>query len=322
MFHFAETLQSSDSKHKIGRNERPYLIAELGLNHNKDPELAKKMVAAAAESGANAVKLQSYTTKFFVNSDDEQAKPLYDIFAEYEIDQAFHIAVRDAAKSEGVDFISTPLTLDWVDHLAEMNADYLKIASGDINNFQLLERAASTKLPLLISTGASHFSQIERVISFLKLWKREQSALLHCVSLYPTPPEKTNLSRIARIENHFQVLTGFSDHTLGDSAAPLAIAAGAVLIEKHFTLDTSLPGPDHKISATPDILKSIREKADLAFAMRQGNDDSWEEEFAGDTFGKRSLYQTASGLLAMRPRRGTHPGDFDFLAERLKEQKS
>lgn len=296
----------------LSASERPFLIAEFGLNHNRDIALAMKMADAAAASGVDAVKLQSYTTRFFINRQFENVHGLYDIFAGLELDAEFHRRLRDYVVSKGMAFFSTPLTEDWVTTLEALEVPAFKIASGDVNNFGLISAAAQTGKPLLVSTGAASEEEIRRAIKRLEDLGGSY-CLLHCVSLYPTPLAKANIGRLARIRQLLpdpaNIPLGFSDHTEESDAAFAAIAAGAVVIEKHFTLDKTLPGPDQKMSSDPAEMRELRRRIDLAWSIRgtAQNADCHVEETAGDYYGKRAIYEFEGRKLAMRPRHPEYP---------------
>jgi len=291
----------------IHRRERPLLIAEFGLNHNRDLKLAKKMVDAAKACGVDVVKLQSYTTKYFINRQFENVHGLYDIFAGLELDLDFHSALKDYTNAQGLTFFSTPLTLDWVENLSELNVPLYKVASGDINNWPLLAAIAAKKKQMIVSTGAASEVEIKSAIQFLEKEKCDY-ALLHCVSLYPTPEEKANISRIGQIAKLLPTPRplGFSDHTEGTMAAFAAVSVGATIVEKHFTLDKNLAGPDQKMSSDPDEIAALRRAIDSAWSIRGDakNANCHSEETAGDYYGKRSMYDFEGQQLAMRPR---HP---------------
>ncbi len=297
---------------KLSAFERPYLVAEFGLNHNRDLTLAMQMADAAAASGVDAVKLQSYTTRFFINRQFENVHGLYDIFAGLELDAEFHRQLRNYVVSKGMAFFSTPLTEDWVATLESLEVPAFKIASGDVNNFGLIRRAAQTGKPLLVSTGAASEEEIRRAVRLLEDLGGNY-CLLHCVSLYPTPLDKANIGRLARIRQLLpdpdRIPLGFSDHTEQSDAAFAAIAAGAMVVEKHFTLDKTLPGPDQKMSSDPAQMRELRQRIDLAWSIRglAQNADCHPEETAGDYYGKRSLYEFEGRKLAMRPRHPDFP---------------
>lgn len=301
-------------KTEISKQRKPFLIAELGLNHNRDLEIGKRMISKAASCGANAVKLQSYSTEKFIRPNNPKIKNLYEIFKGLELTFENHEVLKRSAQNEGVEFFSTPLSVDWVQKLKRLDAPAIKIASGDLQNFQLLLETMNQKKawPLIISTGAAKFSEIINTADILQNKKKFDVIFMHCVSLYPTPIEKVNLGRMTRIENELGCLVGFSDHTEKNWAAFAAVAAGAVVIEKHFTLDRNMLGPDQKLSCEPSQFSLLREKINMAYEMTQGEADSWPQEFEADFYGKRSLYKTNDGLMAMRPRDPDFPKDSEF----------
>lgn len=288
----------------------PFLIAEFGLNHNRDLKLAQRMVDAAKTSGVDAVKLQSYTTKLFINRKFENVHGLYDIFAGLELDLDFHQELRDYTLAQGLSFFSTPLTVDWVERLDHLGVPYFKIASGDINNWPLIKAIAAAKKPVLASTGAASATEVKAVVDYYEAADVDY-ALLHCVSLYPTPDAKANIARIGRLRKLLPKPRplGFSDHTEGTLAAFAAVSAGATIIEKHFTLDKNLPGPDQKMSFDPKQMAELRQAIDMACTIRgaAASADCHPEETTGDYYGKRSLYEFEGQTLAMRPRHPDYP---------------
>ena len=176
-----------------------------------------------------------------------------------------------------------------------------------MNCYSLLKKVIQKQKIVIISTGAATLSNIQDTVNFFKKYNPQKNyenlILLHCVSLYPTPPEKANLYRMHTLEEKFRVLSGFSDHTQGITAASYASFLGATVIEKHFTLDKNMEGPDHILSATPEELACLRKQIDLAFEMRKNfQEDSWPEEMKSDYFGKRSVYKINGEEIEMRPR--------------------
>lgn len=308
--------QEFQSPHRvISLHHKPYLVAEIGINHDGSLQQGLEIIEQAAESGADAVKFQSYTTKLFINRSDVAVHSLYDIFDRVELSVEQHLQFAQKAHSLGLDFFSTPLTLDWVTTLKNMKVPFFKVASGDVNNFQLLLELTKQQTTIFHSTGAASFSQIERAAAFYRQMDFSQVLFFHCVSLYPAPLEKLHLSTIHKISQRLGALVGFSDHSQGSWAAFAAVSMGAVAIEKHFTSSKELSGPDHAISANPQELKDLRQKIDLAFSMRgQAKVEALDEETKGDFYGKRSLYDLETGkILAMRPRQKDLPKDSDFF---------
>lgn len=241
-------------------------IAEIGLNHNGDIFLAKEMVAAAKEARADAVKFQSIQAEKLLNPQTLKTpidgfgirgvRTLRDFWEKVSIDFDFHNEINEYCRKIEIEFLSTPFDLPSVDLLEKIGVSRFKVASGDINYLPLLEHIAAKNKPILLSCGASTMGEIEATVDFLQ--ERSISiTLLHCVSLYPTPVEKANLSVIRLLQQIFNLPVGFSDHTIGYHTALGAIACGAVVIEKHFTIDRSLPGPDQKFSADPKVFEKL-----------------------------------------------------------------
>ncbi|EQA55311.1 N-acetylneuraminate synthase family protein [Leptospira kmetyi] len=294
---------SLSSALQVGSEHPPIVVAEIGLNHNNDAEIGKRTIAAAKKAGAQAVKFQSYVTEEFIDVQNPDAKILVDIFKKYELSEAMHRTFQKAAEDEGLLFFSTPLCVSSLKMLVALKVPAIKIASGDVTNKTLLEETARTKLPVILSSGAADFFELSRAISFLEKEGTDRLCLLHCVSLYPTPPEKANLKVVETFKNLYTFPVGFSDHTAGSVASSVAVSLGASMIEKHFTLDRNLDGPDHGISANPEELKSVCESALIAWKMKgNGEKKPWPEEVNGRFFGRRSLYADAKGSpIALRP---------------------
>ncbi len=246
-----------------------YYIAEIGLNHNGDLILAKEMIDAAKDCGANAVKFQSIkaeklvSPKTFNNHIDgfglENVKTVGDFWKKVSISKDFHIEISNCCKNLGIEFISTPFDFESVDILDKLGVKRYKIASGDITHYPLLEYIAVKKKPVLLSTGASTVDEIGNAVKHLNNAGCDELTLLHCVSLYPTPADKANLRAIIELKSTFNLPVGFSDHTLGYHISIAAIAKGATVIEKHFTIDKNLPGPDQNISADHKEFKQMVE---------------------------------------------------------------
>ncbi len=242
-------------KKKIGENERTFVIAEVGINHNGDIELAKKLIIIAKEVGADAVKFQTYITEKRVPKDS----PIYKILKRCELNEGKTIELINFSKENDIIFFSTTFDDESVDLLAKNNVSLMKIASFDIVNLNLLEKVAKTGIPTIISRGMANKEEIDKA---LKIFDNCNTgyALLHCVSAYPTNEMDANLNIIKRLKEIYDCPIGYSDHTLGIKVPYLSVAAGACIIEKHFTLDTNLEGPDHKLSANPYMFKKLIKK--------------------------------------------------------------
>jgi len=238
---------------KIGDGEPTFIVAEAGINHNGEVEIGKKLIEEAAKAGADAVKFQSYQTELFVSRTSKH----YDVFKKLELSEDEFRELSKYAKKHKLIFLSTPLNLEYVDILNDIGVPAFKVASSDLTFFPLLEKIAETRKPVILSTGMSTLSEIHEAVDFLKENGAKEITLLHCVSAYPTPFEEVNLKVIPVLKNMFKVPVGYSDHTLGVEVSIAAVALGANLIEKHFTLDKNMPGPDHKLSADPEEFKNM-----------------------------------------------------------------
>ncbi|MES0491114.1 MAG: N-acetylneuraminate synthase family protein [Leptospirales bacterium] len=310
---FSQKIFSNHSSRVISEERKPYLIAEIGLNHNNDMDFASTMIEKAAQCGADCVKFQSYTTDKFIDKESAEARAIYDIFSRYELSEHDHDVLKKAADNNGIDFISTPLTTDWVEILAQIRVPFFKIASGDLNNYMLLKETVKYKIPHFVSTGASYWNDIEKSAAFFKMFNFKDVVFLHCVSNYPAPTDQLNLDTIVKIRREIGSMSGFSDHSQGAQAAFASAMLGATVIEKHFTLDKNMEGPDHAISAEPEELVQIREGIDLANQMKGEREEPDSDELKGEILGKRSIYNVNGDLLAMRPRRSNLPKDSDYF---------
>jgi len=250
---------------EISTREKVLTIAEIGNNHEGSYTLAEEMIGLAAEAGADAVKFQTFIPEKLVSVQQtvriEQLKKFQFSYDEF-------TKLSKVANNEGVVFLSTPFDLDSALFLNDIVSTY-KIASGDNDFFPLIEVIAQTGKPIIMSTGLANIDEVKKSGSFIReIWKRkrikQELALLHCVSSYPTAPEDANLLAIRELE-HVADVVGYSDHTLGINAAILSVALGARIIEKHFTIDNNYSDfHDHKLSANPEDFKEMVEKIRLA----------------------------------------------------------
>ena len=257
--------------HCVGDSEKPYIIAEIGSNHNGDMLLAKKLIDSAKESGAHCVKFQSWTKdtifskatyeeNHFLADDyrDRDDFTLEEIVDKYSISQQELIDMKNYADEIGIDCISTPFSRGEVDFMVDtMDVDFIKVASMDLNNYPFLEYIASKSKPIVLSTGLSTLSEIDTAIRTIENAGNQQIVILHCVAIYPTDDSLVNLRNIDTLAQLYPYPIGFSDHTLGTCIPLAAVARGACLIEKHFTLDKNMEGWDHKVSSSPEEMKVI-----------------------------------------------------------------
>ncbi len=270
---------------KIGKKEfynfsKPYVIAEIGANHNGDMNLAKQMIDAAVNCGADAVKFQSWTPKTLIAKEEYDRNQKYDdspkkhfgslkeMVEKYYLREEQHYELKAYCDTKKVDFCSTPFSEYEVDLLEKCQVPFFKVASMDINNFQLLNYLADRGKPVILSTGMATLSEVDRALELLAKKGCKEMALLHCISIYPPAYEDINLNNITMMQKTFGIPIGFSDHTIGFSIPLASVALGSCIIEKHFTTDKNLPGWDHEISADPHEMEIIcRESANIAKSM-------------------------------------------------------
>jgi N-acetylneuraminate synthase len=252
---------------KIGPGFPCFVIAEAGVNHNGDPALAARLVDAAAEAGADAVKFQTFRADRLASPEAPQAEyqarnsgvreSQADMLRRLELSPDAHRALRDRCAARGLLFLSTPFEDESADFLVSLGVPLLKIPSGEITNLPFLEHVARAGLPLIVSTGMADLGEVREAVGVLRSAHCPGFALLHCVSSYPAPAAHVNLRALQTLRDEFDVPVGYSDHTEGIEIALAAAALGACVLEKHFTLDRALPGPDHKASLEPGELAAL-----------------------------------------------------------------
>ncbi len=253
---------------EIGPGRPVYIVAELSANHNQDYAQAVKIVQAAKEAGADAIKLQTYTADTLtIKSDTEyfkisggtlwDNKTLHDLYREAYTPWEWQPKLKGVAEDLGLDFFSSAFDETAVDFLENMNVPAHKLASFEIVDIPLIEKMASTGKPIIMSTGMATDSEIEEAIDAARRSGANQIALLKCTSAYPALPEEMNLRAIPYLSRKFQVPIGLSDHTLGFDVPSIAVALGACIVEKHFTLSRLVPGPDSAFSLEPEEFKSL-----------------------------------------------------------------
>ena len=276
--------------HMIADDSSPLVIAEIGNNHDGNLEQAQQLIAAAAEAGADAVKFQTYDPDRLVRPGHQ----LYSFFKHYLLPREWHSTLRDEAGSNGLIFLSTPFDPDAADFLVSLGVPALKIASSDLTNIPLVRRCAGHRLPLLLSSGMGTVAEIERALAVAGDMGCDEIAVLHCISLYPTPPDKSELRAIPALKERFGIPVGFSDHSLSPALPVAAVALGARIIEKHFTLERSLPGPDHAVALEPDQFKLMADGCrDVAAALGSGKKLITEELDEVRNGSLRGLYAAA-----------------------------
>lgn len=318
----------------------PYVIAEIGANHNGDMELAQKMVDMAVACGCDAVKFQSWTPDSLIATEEYERNTSYnddpkkhwgslrEMVEAYYLRADEHKELKTYCDQKGVDFCSTPFSSREADLLEELDVPFYKIASMDINNLRLLAHVATFKKPVIISTGMATLGEIEQAIRIIEEAGNDQIILLHCVSVYPPKMETINLRNITMLQQAFGYPVGFSDHTIGSSIPLASVALGACIIEKHFTIDKNLPGWDHAISADPEEMKVICDESNnICRAMgkyrRELSDDEIKKKmkFRRSIVTRRELRRgeilRAADLEVKRPGTGIPPDQIDFVAGRV-----
>jgi N-acetylneuraminate synthase/N,N'-diacetyllegionaminate synthase len=257
----------------LGVGEPTFIVAEIGVNHNGSVHMARKLIDAAKDAGADSVKFQSFKTERIVTKYAEKAvyqkettdpkKSQYSMLKRLELGNAEMEELHRYAKKRNIIFLSSAFDEESVDLLDSLDVPAFKVASGEITNLPLLRYMAEKKRPMILSTGLSTLDEIKEALEVITKEGVEEIILLHCVTSYPAKEEEANLKVMDLLRRQFGFPVGFSDHTLGITVSIAAAALGAVFIEKHFTLDRTLPGPDHRASLEPtefkEMVKGIRE---------------------------------------------------------------
>lgn len=260
---------------------RIYIIAEAGVNHNGSLEIAKKMVDAAGKAGADAIKFQTFKAENIVTKNASRAEyqvkntgedtSQYSMLKKLELSYDDFRELKAYCDDSGIEFLSTPFDLESIDFLQELGIRFLKIPSGEITNFPYLRKIGQTGMPVIMSTGMSTLEEVGEAIRVLREYGSNEISLLHCTTEYPAPLDSVNLKVMQTMAEAFNLPVGYSDHTSGIAVSVAAVAMGAVIIEKHFTLDRNMEGPDHKASLEPDELKAmVQSIRDVEMAMGTG----------------------------------------------------
>lgn len=244
---------------------RIYIIAEAGVNHNGDINIAKKLVDMACEAGADAIKFQTFkayeSTSFFADKAQYQKEnhavqeTQYDMLSKLELPFEGFNDIKAYCHSSGIDFISTPDGIESLNYLIGLDVKLIKIGSTEITNYKFLREIGSKGKPIILSTGMSMLSEVEEALTEIYSTGNKNVQLMHCTTDYPTSIEDVNLKAMITMREAFKIPVGLSDHTTGNEAAIAAVALGAVMIEKHITLDRDMEGPDHKASMPPEEFK-------------------------------------------------------------------
>lgn len=320
----------------IGADHPPYIIAELSANHNGSLDRALQTIDAAQRCGADAIKLQTYSADtmtidcdhedFMIRGGLWDGYKLYDLYKWAETPYEWHKPLFDHARKRGITVFSTPFDETAVDLLESLNTPAYKIASFEIVDLPLIRYAASTGKPMILSTGMASEAEIEEAVTTARDAGCKDLVLLHCISAYPAPIDQANLRQMPELARRFGTLPGLSDHTLGTTASVAAVALGACLIEKHFTLSRADKGPDSEFSLEPvDLERLCRDAKDAWLALGHAGFERMVSEEGSKVF-RRSLYivedidagetLTTENLRRVRPGSGMAPKHYDELLGR------
>jgi N,N'-diacetyllegionaminate synthase len=247
--------------------ERTFIIAEAGVNHNGSSDMAKQLVDAAARAGSDAVKFQTFNARRLASIQAPKAQyqlqttdareSQVEMLARLELTRESHRELQEYCRRQDIVFLSSPFDESSADFLENLGVELFKIPSGEITNIPFLSHIARKGLPLILSTGMATLSEVETAVRTFEKEENRNIVLLHCVSNYPARPSDVNLRAMITMNETFHIPVGYSDHTEGIEIAIAAVALGARVIEKHFTLDHNLPGPDHRASLEPNELKTL-----------------------------------------------------------------
>jgi len=313
---------------------RAIFIAEAGINHDGCLDKAKKMVDAAADSGADYVKFQSFKAKKLVTHDaltssyiDEgsrEGESFQDLLKRLELDEDAHRELKTYCDSRNIKFLSTAFDNESFDFLVSLGIDVVKIASGDLTNLPLIRHMAKSKLPIILSTGMASLGETEEAVNAILEEGNDQITLLHCISWYPAEIETTNLRYMETLKNAFPFDIGYSDHTLGINMSIAARVLGATVLEKHFTMDKTEFGPDHAASIEPEEMKGLI----LGIREVEKGLGTTHRQFCDKEVGQRKVHRrslvlaedvvegevfTKENLTIKRPGTGIKPKHFDSI---------
>ncbi|MEK6982305.1 MAG: N-acetylneuraminate synthase family protein [Candidatus Micrarchaeota archaeon] len=322
----------------VGPGHPAFIIAEVGSNFDGNLDKAKKMADLAKQCGADAVKFQSFITEKIINKiafetgsqadfQKKWKKSVSEVYKSAEFPRSWHKEISDYCKKIGIIFLSAPYDLEAVDLLEEINVPAYKIGSGDVTFVQLIDYIASKGKPVLMATGASTMEEITEAVNIIKKYK-VPLLLMQCVTNYPTPFEDSNIRAMATLEKTFGVPVGYSDHTPGSTVPILSVAFNCCAIEKHFTNDKSLPGPDHPFALdVPEFTAMVRDVRNAEKALGSPIKDIYPSEEKTKIVQRRSIFAakditkgtkiTSDMLTILRPWQGLLPKHFNDVVGKV-----
>ncbi|KDR94764.1 N-acetylneuraminate synthase [Peptoclostridium litorale DSM 5388] len=317
---------------------KTFIIAEAGVNHNGNLEIAKKLVDVACVAGVDAVKFQTFKAENLVLKNAQKAdyqkkatdckESQFEMIKKLELNCKVHEELIDYCKSKGIEFLSSPFDLESIDLLEKLGIEIFKIPSGEITNLPYLRKIGKIQKKVILSAGMSTLGEVEKALNILRGNGTDDIAVLHCNTEYPTPMEDVNLRAMNTIKDAFKVKVGYSDHTLGIEVPIAAVAMGAEIIEKHFTLDKVMEGPDHKASLNPkelnDMVKAIR---NIEKALGDGIKKPSKSELNNISIARKSIVTsckikkgemfTEGNLTVKRPGYGVSPMKWDDVIGKI-----
>lgn len=317
-----------------------YIIAEAGVNHNGDLNLAKEMVDCAKEAGADCIKFQTFKSENLVSKFAEKAnyqkrqtqsnESQLEMLKKLELSYNDFLELNDFCKSKNIDFLSTAFDLDSIEFLSKLDMKKWKIPSGEVTNLPYLIRVAKQKKPIILSTGMCTMKEIKDALDVLYRNGAKDITILHCTTEYPAPFKEVNLSAMKTLEKQFKLPVGYSDHTVGIEIPIAAVALGAIVIEKHFTLNRNMEGPDHKASLEPDELRDmVKAIRNVEVAMGNGQKIPTPSEEENKIIARKSIVAkcyirkgetfTEQNITIKRPGNGISPMKwFEVLGKQAK----
>lgn len=325
------------AEHAIGSDHPCLIIAEAGVNHNGSLDTAREMVRVAARAGADIIKFQTFKADKLITAHAPKAayqvastgkdESQLQMLRKLELSESDFRNLFDECRRNNILFLSTPFDEDSADFLFLLGMDAFKISSGEVTNLPLLAHIARKGKPLILSTGMSYLAEVDTAVQTIRAAGNHNLALLHCTSNYPADPADVNLRAMTSLEHAFQVPVGFSDHTMGIEIPLAAVAMGASILEKHFTLDRSLPGPDHQASLEPaelgNLVKGVRK---VEASLGHGRKEPAECEADTAAVARKSIVArfdipagtalNESSFVMMRPGTGLTPAMLKYIVGR------
>jgi len=324
------------NRRRIGGSNPSYIIAEIGSNFDGSLKNAKKMIDAAKKAGADAAKFQSFKTEKIIEKNgfkksttfqNKWKKSVWDVYKNAELPLEWHKELNEHCKKVKIDFLSTPYYNEAVDVLVELKSPLLKIGSGEITNIDFLDYVGRTKKPILLATGASTLKEVREAVNVLKYTGNNKIILMQSVTQYPSPIEEANLRVLQTFQKEFGVNVGYSDHSPGDAVVLASIALGSVVIEKHFTLNKKLKGPDHLHSMEPkEFLGMVKKIRELEKALGDGIKKVENSEKQTRIIQRRGIWTTTkikrgegfsrTNIVALRPVHGISANKMRFILKK------